>query len=506
MKKSIASLAAGLLLVAFTSTAAAQTALVLNQSASFSQAASSTAEYLLNLDAPGVVTIRISDWISTFDWTSDYDRLYVRNSDGVPVAKNSFGTDADPFLFHMFAGADSLTFNIGKAGSYSISIHSGEAKPADWGSSVTQNYSISASLLECADTQEQNDTLSSAVALQLNTPVSGYQWKNVATSDVRYDEDWYSVTVPSPGRLTLSLVDWIGTYNWGYEDRLYVYNAAGVSIGSSGGNPFYNWMMGGGTDTCPDSTTMNLSHAGTYYLRYYSGAGTSTVPYSLTASFTAADDVFEPNDTLTQAKEISSGTWYDAFAWRTIDSSMTVWADKDCYSFTAPDAGSYTLELLGWIGIYDWGADFDHLHLYDSSGKTVGGDRISHMMNTDPIPFTVPAAGKYTLELHCGSGYTIDGYQFRLNGSTVGIRRNGTFAGVASDEIRIAGNVVYKPAGSDASMTVELISLSGRILWRCASDRPIRLPENLLGTNVGIVKCTAGAKSLVKKLNWPGAL
>jgi len=384
----------------------------------FSQSPSSTTDYQLNLQAPGEITIHINNWISTLDWGKDYDRIYVYNNDGILVSREALSSEADPFLFHMFQGNTGLTFRLGQAGIYTIKVHSGEYEENDWNTTKVQNFEMSVTAIYCNDIHEPNDKMETASSIAIGDTITGFQWKQIKTSEIWGDEDWYKISIATPGILKIELVNWVGVYDWSHDyDRLYIYNANGVSIGKTGDYDFYSWMMGGGTDVTPVVTEMNLTHAGTYYLRYHAGEGTSTTPYHFSTSFIPANDPFEPNDNFSTAKMIpSSDVWYQAYEWRTLDSTMNVKGDEDYYSFVAAGAGQYSITLDGWIGIYNWGDDYDRIFIYDSNENIVGPNPLSWMMGNTPISFNIPSAGKYYILLHCGSGYSIDGYKFKLTG------------------------------------------------------------------------------------------
>lgn len=401
----------------------AQTLIEIDETYNYTQAPSSTENYQIELPQAGEFTIHINDWISTLNWGVDYDRLYIYNSDGDPISRNGFSTVEDPFLFHMFTNNQGLVFRIGQAGTYTIAVHSGQRWGENWGTAAMQNYEMSVTALYCNDVYEVNDDISSATPISIGSTISAYQWREINTSEIGGDEDWYKLEIDAPGVLRLELVEWMAIYNWSSDyDRLYVYNADGTSIGFAAGNDFYSWMMGGGTLEEPVVIEMNLSHAGEYYLRFHAGIATNTSPYQLTTSFTPADDPFEPNDDFANAKPIpDSDEWYQAFEWRSLDSTMNVAGDEDFYSFVAAGEGEYSLTLDGWIPIYNWSADYDRLYIYDADGNPVGESPFSWMMGTDPINFTVPAEGLYYLQLHCGGTYSLDGYQFKLSGSFYGI-------------------------------------------------------------------------------------
>jgi len=390
--------------------AKAQTVIQIGEVYNFSQSPLSTIDYQLNMQSPGEITIHINNWVTTYDWGRDYDRLYIYNSDGIPVSRNSLSSVDDPFLFHMIQGNTGMTFRVGQAGVYTIKVHSGEYKEIDWGTTKSQNYEMSVTAIYCIDSREPNENITTASPITVGSTITAFQWKEIKTSEIWGDEDWYKITIDTPGKLKIEMVNWVGVYNWGSDyDRLYIYNANGVSIGSTSGYDFYSWMMGGGTDVAPVVTEMNLTHAGTYYLRYHAGEGTSTTPYHFSTSFLPASDPFEPNDKFSTAKSIpSSDVWYQAYEWRSLDSTMNVAGDEDYYSFVAVGPGQYSITLDGWIGIYNWGADYDRIFIYDINENSVGASPLSWMMGNTPLNFDVPSAGKYYIRLHCGSGYSIE--------------------------------------------------------------------------------------------------
>jgi hypothetical protein len=402
----------------------AQIAVKIDTVYNVSQAASSTVNYQIAIPYPGQITIHIKNWLSTYDWTHDYDRMYVYNDTAGLVDREGLSTSTDPFLFHMFqADSNGLTFNIGQAAVYTIAVHAGDYLGQQ---PQTQSYQMSITEVSCSDAYEPNDTRQLATALTMDSTITAYQWRRVKTAQVGGDEDWYKIAVPSPGQLKIVLSHWTPVMDWTNDfDRLYVYNGkgdsigSGISTGSSTSDPYYEHMMYDSIHT----TSMNLSHAGTYYLRYHSGAASSLKPYTITPSFTAAQDQFEPNDNFSQAKQIAaSDSFYHACEWRSADSTMNVAGDEDYYFFMAASGGEYSLTLQNWIGIYNWDADYDYMVVYASDTSVVGANPMNWMMNANPTTFTVPSAGKYYIRLHCGNAFSLTGYSFKLSGNTVPIK------------------------------------------------------------------------------------
>jgi len=325
----------------------------------------------------------------------------------------------------MFQGDSAgLVFRVGQAGTYYIDVHSGQ--PYQWGTATSQSYTMIVTATYCNDIHEPNDDMNHATAISIGQKITAYQWRMVKNNTVSGDEDWYKIQTNFPGRLTIQLVNWVDTYDWSADyDRLYVYNGSGQSIGFAGGNPFYAWMMGGGTDSTPVTISMNLGHAGPYYLRFHSGAGTSTIPYSFTTSFTSANDPFEPNDSLSIATRISFDTVYQAYEWRSLDSTMNVAGDEDCYYFLAPEPGEYNLTLNNWTAIDNWDADYDRLWVYDSSKAVVGANPYAWMMGSAPIQINIPSAGKYYIRLHCGNIYSLTPYTLELTSPVTNVKEKG---------------------------------------------------------------------------------
>lgn len=199
------------------------------------------------------------------------------------------------------------------------------------------------------------DTVIPQTTIQVGTTYNFSQGARVLLGNIQY-----------PGEFTIHIGNLLTTYDWGLDyDRMYVYNDSLKPIGrrefSSDADPFLFHMFQGSS-----GLTFRVGQAGTYYIDVHSGQpkdwGTATSQsYSLLVNAIYCNDVYEPNDDFTNAKPISFNTTYQACEWRTLDSTMNVSGDEDYYYFNAPSAGDYVLTMQNWIGIYDWGADFDRL-------------------------------------------------------------------------------------------------------------------------------------------------
>lgn len=394
-----------------------QTNIAIGNSYNFTQDQKTTVRYTFTTAYPAEFSLKIGNWESTLNWSIDYDRIYIRNDTLGYIGRNDQSTVSNPFLFHMFEGKDSLVFRVGDAGTYHIDVHSGQAD-SGWGGKTAQSYSLQLTARYRDDLHEPNDKREDAALIAVGETVTAYQWKKVKLHNVGGDEDWYKFTITTPGELSISLNNWVATQNWSVDfDRLYVYNGAGTVIGSSNTDPYYAHMMVGGSGGTPKVIKMNLSHSGTYYLRFHSGVGISTRDYTFSTTFKAVNDLYEPNDSFATSKLVEqSETWFQAYQWRSLDSTMTVRGDEDYYHFWAAAAGTYGITLKNWVATLNWSADYDRLYIYNSAGNSVGASPFAHMLGTARINFTLPAAGKYVIRLHSGAGFSTDGYEFKISG------------------------------------------------------------------------------------------
>ena len=375
---------------------------------------STTLRFETQLPAPGVIYLEVIGWESTLNWGVDYDRIYIYNSTGEPIGMNEFGSEEDPFLFHMLSDSVVLTTQVGMEGTYYIDFHSG----TDWGwpeEKSMQSYTVTLTMDEVIDPGEPNDEYTDAQPLSIGQPFTGYQWKRISALDVRGDVDWYSIDVPTPGILTVRFDDWISIYNWTSDyDRFYIYNEAMEPIGvesSDSEDPYHSWMMEGE----PGLVEVNITTAGRYYIKLHSGNAHGHEGYSITPTFLGVHDEFEPNDDFDTAAEIEFGVTYDAYQWRSLGSNTEIQGDEDYYVFDVPSAGELVIYLDNWEAIYSWSADYDRLIFYDSTQTVVDDDPYSWMMGGgEEISIEFEEAGRYYARFHSGKAVSTEPYQIRF--------------------------------------------------------------------------------------------
>ena len=192
------------------------------------------------------------------------------------------------------------------------------------------------------------------------------------------DHDWYRLTVESEGELSL----------------LFTGVAEEAEIVARGWNAnkdvLLDWQSpprpGGDTDFIFD-----LPRAGTYYLEVAESSDNGTSPYSLQATFTAAPDPGERNDSFADAAPLTPGDPFQGY--------MMPVRDHDWYSFDVEGRAqvhaliSNVAEELDMV-LRVWNSNKDVLLDWQSPPRP-GGD-------TDVI-FDVPRAGRYYLEVADGS-------------------------------------------------------------------------------------------------------
>lgn len=371
----------------------------------------SNADYTLNLPAPGRLTVVFNGWRSTYNWGMDIDRMYLYNADGDPVGwESGYGNIDDPYIAHMMQTNDSYSVNVGMAGVYTLRLHAGEAHELHGGAAV-QSYTITVTLDEANDINEDNSSIETATHIAIGSQVTAYQWRPTPTLSVQDDEDYYRIELPSPGILSINLDGWVSTLNWSANyDRMYLYTSEGVAFNSAGAEEYYAWMMG-----TTSQKTVNLASGGVYYIRLHSGNGINTEPYTLQCTFEPMEDIYEPNDQIEHAAPIQSGAEITAYQWRSLTQGPIIRGDEDWYSFTMGEAGTASLAITGWVSTYNWSADYDRLYLYRLSAAPEPVEVMSqHMIGNNFSRDFQLEAGMYAIRLHSGNGTSTTPYTLRL--------------------------------------------------------------------------------------------
>ncbi len=378
------------------------TTLLLDTPTEGTLAQSGDADYIITLPSPGQISVTVAGWLSTFNWSMDFDRIYLYNAAGEPIVTS------EVYVAHMFQGS-AVVLNLGLAGDYTIRLHSGGK--FYWPENVySQSYIITAAFQPVDDIHEPNGTMETASLLTIGQPATACQWDPVPTLDVYGDEDWYRIELPSPGILTVDLNGWVSTYNWSADfDKLYVYRADGTYFNYVGAVDLYSWMMGN------DPFTIAFADGGTYYLQFHAGSGISVNPYTISCTFQPVNDPQERNDSAETATNAMPGVTYTARQWRSMGQGPLVHGDEDWYRFTVGAREAVTFTITGWTSTYNWSADYDFARLY----RVIPADTTEifndHMFSSAYARTETLDPGDYALRLHSGWGTSISPYTIRVD-------------------------------------------------------------------------------------------
>jgi hypothetical protein len=227
------------------------------------------------------------------------------------------------------------------------------------------------------DTTEPNNDRSAAAAIAINSRTRA----SFGPSDL----DWYRVSIPGAGILTVSTESAMDTY-------LSLYDGTGPAIATDDDS-------GSGNNARITSTVSR----GDYYIeaKPYSGSGAG--PYILVSRFDEITAEQEPNDTWRNANLIDLNK-------PSIAASFSGSGDLDLYRLEVPAAGS--------LVIYTEGSLDTVLTLYDSNRQSIATDDDSGSGSNARIERPVQAgtyyieakpyggAGSYTLKIHPPVGFS----------------------------------------------------------------------------------------------------
>ncbi len=202
-------------------------------------------------------------------------------------------------------------------------------------------------IVPAAKEAEKNDSMSSATAIEVNESTQG-------SLDSKNDEDWYAVTLPKKGYLSLHFKHPViasTEYYW----LIYMYQSDGVT-------PIYGedtcWVVYGNEDRIVPQIGLE---AGTYYIKIAPYSNYSVLTYTLVAEYEESD-VWETeiNNTVSKASEITANQDY----YGTICTKY----DVDYYAVTLSERGYISVHfnhsLMASEGTY-W-----KIYMYQSDGVT----------------------------------------------------------------------------------------------------------------------------------------
>jgi len=217
--------------------------------------------------------------------------------------------------------------------------------------------------------EEPNNEIGRANPMDFGIQVSGLM-------DPAGDNDYFSIHIPQPGRLTVNATNPTGslmrTYLTMYNlDADYAYVTA---YAANAGDPV--------------GLTWDLSEPGTYFLRVHDADGRAQGQYTVTANLQMAADPYEPNHDFTRATSVPIGEVVQGYIFPN--------GDEDWYRVEVSDPGSLSVSLTnmpnnlrGYITMYD--SNTNYLYVYQYANND--GDNVF-------LTYDIGSPGPYFIRIH----------------------------------------------------------------------------------------------------------
>ena len=370
--------------------------------------------YKFTLSQAGVISVQFGHQDLTS--SNNYWAVYLYNSEGGNISGGSE-------YAHTFKGdgtGGSLPEVGLPAGTYYARVRS-----SSYHSST--NYTLRVSFTASSTYEkEYNGSRDSASAINVNTAYKGSLY---SSSDV----DWYKITLPQAGALTVEFTHKDLTSSNNYW-TVHLYNSEGDNI--TGGSDTANTFKGDGTGGKLPEVGLP---AGTYYVKVIAGSYFSNSTYSLKAGFTASSTYEkEYNGSRDSATAINVNTTYKGSLYNTYD--------NDWYKITLPQAGALTIEFthkdLTSSNNY-WA-----VYLYNSEGTNIsGGSDSSTVFKGDgtggSLPMVGLPAGTYYVKVMDSSYFNNSTYSLKA-GFTASDYYEKEYNGSRASATPVKVNVAYQ--------------------------------------------------------------
>lgn len=236
------------------------------------------------------------------------------------------------------------------------------------GESTGNDYDLQWTL---EDRYEENDTRASAHSL---SGEEGQWLFDIQGPGYQLNDDWYQIEVPS-GNLRV-LIDCTFAHSDGNVD-IYLYKPDGT------------FLAGGQSSTDNESIFTTVPASGTYYILVDGDRADNR--YNLRwDSFSLSDDLYEENDTLVGAYDLSGndGDWFDGDI-----RGLAYQKDDDWYKIQVP-AGSEKVALRCLFSNGDGNLD---IGLYNAAGTRLAETQEAY--DNEYITYVVPVAGTYYVKV-----------------------------------------------------------------------------------------------------------
>ena len=326
--------------------------------------------YKVTLPSSGRLSIKFNSFMQYYSVV-----IYDANGDEVWFA------DDNEWVSTTQMRSDTHTTDL-ESGAYYLKVNGYHYRNDSWYSS-TGNYNFTLSFAASgANVAEPNNSIAEAQAISFDSAVKG----QIAVND---REDYYAVTLPSSGRITLKFNSFMQYYS------VVLYDTDGNELWYNDDN---EWVST--TQKRSDTHTIDLE-SGTYYLKvngyhyrddsWYSSTGN----YNFTLSFAASGaNIAEPNNSIAEAKAIKSGS--------TIKGQIAINDRDDYYAVTLPSSGRITLKFNSFMKYYS-------VIIYNSDGK-----ELWYTDDNEWVSTTQKRSDTYTIDLEKGIYYLkVNGYLYR---------------------------------------------------------------------------------------------
>lgn len=327
--------------------------------------------FMMHVPGPGILVISADNPEGSEMKT--YLEIYDKNTDYTWVRTNA-SNPGDPVT---------LEYHVVSSGDYYLKI-------SDSNGTTGSAYTFSVTFTPAPDPYEPNFDAWHSSSINADGVLQAYIYP-------KNDEDWYKITVNTPGTLSMSLTDMPSNLR-GYIET-YDQNIA------------YTWIRANANNDGEDVfLSYDLSAAGTYWVKISDNAShyNASEPYTLTTEFTPAPDPFEPDNDFSHSTKLETTP---------VEAYVFPGGDEDWYCFYAEKDATVVImgdnlpsDLKLGLRLYNSNASY----LWENASSANAGDDVE-------LTYVIPASDFYFLKVNGDdSTYTADGaYRLSISGANL---------------------------------------------------------------------------------------
>ncbi len=345
--------------------------------------------YKVTLSSSGRITIKINSYIEYYCMV-----LYDWNGKKIWYTQDNRWAET--------TGSISNTHSIDlEKGTYYLAVRG--AMYHDWDSVYTGNYNFNIKFTASgANIAEPNNSIAEAKAVSFDKTVKGQIAKNDG-------EDYYKITLPSSGRITIKFNSYVEYYS------MILYDCDGKKMWYTQDN---RWAET--TGSISNTHSIDLEK-GTYYLAvrgamYHDWDSVYTGNYNFNIKFTASGaNIAEPNNSIAEAKTISFTS--------NVKGQIAINDGDDYYRVSVPSSGKIVIRFNSFLEYYS-------LILYDTDGKEVWYTDCNEWIST-----TKKRSDTFTVDLSKGTYYLLVKGSYWRDGKS---EKTGNYNFTVSQKITVA--------------------------------------------------------------------